>query len=143
MAGYTKSPNALYRKNPMYQYVQINLQENILKSILVHIFLSSLRSKIPPNQHTRYLVSRQNVVRASRNLVDSIIYTMHHLGVRAGTTRNDQQSHRLCLPCGRKFESQVGSLCGRKGGRGGSPHPLRRRFARTSEGLPGGRTTMK
>lgn len=39
------------------------MQENILKSILVKLFLSSLRSKIPPDQHSRYLVSRQNMVR--------------------------------------------------------------------------------
>ncbi|KAI0298684.1 ATP10 protein-domain-containing protein [Multifurca ochricompacta] len=60
-ASYTEALNALYQRNPVYQYVQINLQENILKSILVNIFLSSLRSKIPPAQHTRYLVSRQNM----------------------------------------------------------------------------------
>ncbi|KAI0252491.1 ATPase assembly factor ATP10, partial [Lactifluus subvellereus] len=59
--SYTKSINALYHGHPVYQYVQINLQENILKSILVNIFLSSLRSKVPPDQHTRYLVSRQNM----------------------------------------------------------------------------------
>jgi hypothetical protein len=63
--SYTKSLNGLYHKHPVYQYIQINLQENILKSILVNIFLSSLRSKIPPDQHTRYLVSRQNMVRIS------------------------------------------------------------------------------
>jgi len=60
-ASYTKLLNGLYRKRSTYQYIQINLQENILKSILVSIFLSSLRSKIPPAQHTRYLVSRQNM----------------------------------------------------------------------------------
>jgi len=60
-ASYTRSLNGLYRGHPVYQYIQINLQENILKSILVNIFLSSLRSKIPPYQHTRYLVSRQNM----------------------------------------------------------------------------------
>jgi len=59
--SYTKSLHGLYHKHPVYQYIQINLQENILKSILVNIFLSSLRSKIPPDQHTRYLVSRQNM----------------------------------------------------------------------------------
>jgi len=60
-ASYTQSLNSLYRGHPVYQYIQINLQENILKSILVNIFLSSLRSKIPLDQHTRYLVSRQNM----------------------------------------------------------------------------------
>ncbi|KAH9003403.1 ATP10 protein-domain-containing protein [Lactarius hatsudake] len=59
--SYTKTLNSKYQKHPLYQYIQINLQENILKSILVNIFLSSLRSKISPDQHTRYLVSRQNM----------------------------------------------------------------------------------
>ncbi|KAH8987837.1 ATP10 protein-domain-containing protein [Lactarius akahatsu] len=59
--SYTKTLNSKYQGHPVYQYVQINLQENILKSILVNIFLSSLRSKIPLDQHTRYLVSRQNM----------------------------------------------------------------------------------
>ncbi|KAH9039208.1 ATPase assembly factor ATP10 [Lactarius hengduanensis] len=59
--SYTKTLNSTYQGHPLYQYVQINLQENILKSILVHIFLSSLRSKVPPDQHTRYLVSRHNM----------------------------------------------------------------------------------
>jgi hypothetical protein len=85
----------------VYQYIQINLQENFLKSILVNIFLSSLRSKVPPEQHKRYLVSRQNMVRTLCNLVDCIVHIIHgYLGVHARTARNDQQSHRLPLPCG-------------------------------------------
>ncbi|KAF8262996.1 ATPase assembly factor ATP10 [Lactarius quietus] len=59
--SYTEALNSQYKGHPVYQYVQINLQENILKSILVNIFLSSLRSRVPPDQHTRYLVSRQNM----------------------------------------------------------------------------------
>jgi len=59
--SYTQSLHDLYSENPAFQYIQINLQENILKSILVQIFLSSLRSKIPLHQHPRYLVSRQNM----------------------------------------------------------------------------------
>jgi ATPase complex subunit ATP10 len=60
-ASYTETLNSRYQGHPVYQYIQINLQENILKSILVNIFLSSLRSKVIPEQHTRYLVSRQNM----------------------------------------------------------------------------------
>jgi len=59
--SYAQSLHDLYSENPAFQYIQINLQENILKSMLVHIFLSSLRSKIPPHQHPRYLISRQNM----------------------------------------------------------------------------------
>jgi hypothetical protein len=99
--SYTQSLHDLYSENPAFQYIQINLQENILKSILVHIFLSSLRSKIPPHQHARYLVSRQNMVRISLHLVNCIIDAVYGLsGVRSGTAWNDQQSHWLRLPCG-------------------------------------------
>ncbi|KAH9031649.1 ATP10 protein-domain-containing protein [Lactarius pseudohatsudake] len=111
--SYTKTLNSTYQGHPLYQYVQINLQENILKSILVHIFLSSLRSKVPPDQHTRYPgLSAQH-------------------GLPAGATWNDQQSYRLRLPRRRKFESQVGSVCRRKRGGGGSPHSLCWGFAQS------------
>lgn len=40
---------------------QINLQENPLKSFLVSMFLSSLRSQIPPRQQPTYLLSHQSL----------------------------------------------------------------------------------
>jgi hypothetical protein len=115
----------------VYQYIQINLQENILKSILVNIFLSSLRSKVPPEQHTRYLVSRQNMVCASPALADCITHVMP--GVPAGATWNDQQSYRLRLPCRRKSEGQVGCVCRRERGGGRRPYSLHRRIAQSSK----------
>ncbi|KAI0261675.1 ATPase assembly factor ATP10, partial [Gloeopeniophorella convolvens] len=59
--SYVKRVNERFRGHPGYQFVQINLQENVLKAILVNVFLSSLRSKVPLNLQTRYLVTRQNM----------------------------------------------------------------------------------
>ncbi|KAF9010000.1 ATP10 protein-domain-containing protein [Cyathus striatus] len=40
---------------------EINVQENLLKSLLVSMFLRSLRRTIPVEQHANYLVSSQNL----------------------------------------------------------------------------------
>ncbi len=50
-----------FRTNPLFQYVQVNLQENILKSFLVRMFSNSLRSTVPKELHSTYLVSSQNM----------------------------------------------------------------------------------
>jgi ATPase complex subunit ATP10 len=50
-----------FSSNPLYQYVQINLQENLLKSFLVNLFTNSLRSTVPKELHPNYLISRQNL----------------------------------------------------------------------------------
>lgn len=130
-ASYTDALNSRYRRHPAYQYIQINLQENILKSILVNMFISSLRSKIPSHQHTRYLVSRQNMVFISPALTNCITHIMP--GVLAGAAWNDQQSYRLRLSCGRKSEGQVGCLCRRKRGGERSPYSLHWRIAQSSQ----------
>ncbi|TFY77872.1 hypothetical protein EWM64_g6136, partial [Hericium alpestre] len=74
-SSFTDRVNQLYQEHPSYQYIQINLQENILKSLLVHLFLSSLRSKIPHRLHPTYMVSRQNMeyVREQLGMVNSRI----------------------------------------------------------------------
>ena len=41
--------------------MQINLQENLLKSFLVNLFTNSLRSAVPKELHANYLISRQNL----------------------------------------------------------------------------------
>ncbi|KAE9406187.1 hypothetical protein BT96DRAFT_791879, partial [Gymnopus androsaceus JB14] len=46
-----------YSSHPLFQHIQINLQENILKSLLVSLFLSSLRRSVPPELHSNYLLS--------------------------------------------------------------------------------------
>ncbi|KAF4583443.1 ATPase assembly factor ATP10 [Pleurotus pulmonarius] len=50
-----------YGTHPSFQYIQVNLQENLLKSILVNLFTKSLRSTVPPELHPYYLVSSQNM----------------------------------------------------------------------------------
>ncbi|KZS96257.1 hypothetical protein SISNIDRAFT_407428 [Sistotremastrum niveocremeum HHB9708] len=50
-----------YKTNPLFQLVQINLQENILKSFLVSLSLSNLRKLVPEDQQSTYLISSQNM----------------------------------------------------------------------------------
>ncbi|KAF9450286.1 hypothetical protein P691DRAFT_726272 [Macrolepiota fuliginosa MF-IS2] len=59
--GFVDLTHARYAPHPLYQYVQVNLQENVLKSFLVNIFLNSLRKVIPKDLQSTYLVSSQNM----------------------------------------------------------------------------------
>lgn len=59
--GFVDATNARFSSNPLYQYVQINLQENLLKSFLVNLFANSLRNVVPPSLQPNYLVSSQNM----------------------------------------------------------------------------------
>lgn len=59
--GFTAPTNARFLSNPLYQYVQINLQENLLKSFLVSLFHSSIAKSVPSELHPSYLVSSQNM----------------------------------------------------------------------------------
>ncbi|KAI9567522.1 ATPase assembly factor ATP10, partial [Boletus coccyginus] len=59
--GFVSPTNARYLSSPLYQYVQINLQENLLKSWLVSLFLSSIAKTVPKELHPTYLVSSQSV----------------------------------------------------------------------------------
>lgn len=52
---------ARFSKNPLFQYIQINLQENLLKSLLVKLYSGSLRASVPVELHPTYLVSSQNM----------------------------------------------------------------------------------
>ncbi|THH16131.1 hypothetical protein EW146_g4458 [Bondarzewia mesenterica] len=74
-SSYTDRVNEMYQDHPSYQYVQINLQENLLKSLLVNLFLSSLRSSVPSRLQPTYLVSRQNMeyVREQLGMVNTRI----------------------------------------------------------------------
>ncbi|KAL7007872.1 Mitochondrial ATPase complex subunit atp10 [Cystobasidiomycetes sp. EMM_F5] len=49
------------KNEPLFQFVQINCQENRLKWILVGIFISSLRRSVPPQHRDTYFVSTQNL----------------------------------------------------------------------------------
>ena len=50
-----------FSSNPLYQHIQINLQENLLKSFLVNLFTNSLRSTVPKELQPNYLISSQNL----------------------------------------------------------------------------------
>ncbi|KAJ3967287.1 ATP10 protein-domain-containing protein [Lentinula raphanica] len=60
-ASFTAPTLDRFSSHPLFNYLQINIQSNTLKSILVSLFLSSLRRAIPPEQHPYYLVSSQNL----------------------------------------------------------------------------------
>ncbi|EPQ52136.1 hypothetical protein GLOTRDRAFT_140565 [Gloeophyllum trabeum ATCC 11539] len=74
---FVQSTNAAFLnpQYPRYQHVLINLQENVLKSMLVSIFLSSIRRSVPPEMHSRYLASSQNMefVREDMGMVNKHI----------------------------------------------------------------------
>jgi len=80
--------NEVFLPNPNYRFIQINLQENLLKSLLVSIFLSSLRQAVPVKLQPTYLVSSQNMeyVRDSLGMVNKHIGYVYlldeHLKVR-------------------------------------------------------------
>ncbi|KAH7910272.1 ATPase assembly factor ATP10 [Hygrophoropsis aurantiaca] len=59
--GFVSPTNARFLSHPLYRYVQINLQENLLKSFLVSLFLSSIAKAVPPELHSTYLVSSQSM----------------------------------------------------------------------------------
>ncbi|KAJ3535692.1 hypothetical protein NM688_g6941 [Phlebia brevispora] len=65
-----------YSKNPHFQLIQINLQENLLKALLVQLFSRSIRNTIPPEQWSKYLISNQNM----DYLREDIGMTNRHLG---------------------------------------------------------------
>ncbi|QRV76063.1 F1F0 ATP synthase assembly protein ATP10 [Ceratobasidium sp. AG-Ba] len=50
-----------HKGTPNFQYMQINLQENILKSFLVSLFLSGLRKQVPEEFQPTYILSHQNM----------------------------------------------------------------------------------
>ncbi|KAF8629023.1 hypothetical protein AX15_003598 [Amanita polypyramis BW_CC] len=68
-----------FSSNPLYQYIQINLQENLLKSFLVNLFTNSLRSTVPKELQQNYLVSSQNLeyVREALGMTNSKVGYMY------------------------------------------------------------------
>ncbi|KAJ3481526.1 hypothetical protein NLI96_g7600 [Meripilus lineatus] len=65
-----------YSSHPSFQHIQINLQENILKSLLVSLFTSSIRKTIPKEQWGHYLVSNQSM----DYIRDDLGITNRHVG---------------------------------------------------------------
>ncbi|KAG7448670.1 uncharacterized protein BT62DRAFT_720744 [Guyanagaster necrorhizus] len=104
--GFSESTNNRYLSNPLYQFVQINLQENLLKSLLVNLFATSLRSVIPPELHSTYLVSSQNMeyerdpLSMTNNRVGYVYLVDENLKIRwagsAGATVQEAQTLEIC-----------------------------------------------
>jgi len=76
--------NDLFISNPSYRFVQVNLQENLLKSLLVSMFLASIRKTVPPHLQPTYLVSNQNMeyVREALGMVNKHIGYVYLLDER-------------------------------------------------------------
>ncbi|OCB84881.1 hypothetical protein A7U60_g8103 [Sanghuangporus baumii] len=59
--SFVRETNEAFLSNPHYRFVQINLQENYAKALLVSLYVSSLRRNIPKELHPTYILSRQNM----------------------------------------------------------------------------------
>lgn len=51
----------VYKDDPNFQLVQINLQENVLKAALVSLFMSSLRRQVAEPLQSTYLLTHQDL----------------------------------------------------------------------------------
>ncbi|THH27441.1 hypothetical protein EUX98_g6747 [Antrodiella citrinella] len=58
---FTQPTNIAYSTHPSYQFVRINLQENLLKSFLISMFTKSIRRQMHEQHWGRYLISSQNL----------------------------------------------------------------------------------
>ncbi|PWN37978.1 uncharacterized protein FA14DRAFT_166907 [Meira miltonrushii] len=59
--SFYEQAHSMYRDDPNYQLVQINLQENVLKAALVSLFQSSLRKQVPEALQSTYLFTTQDL----------------------------------------------------------------------------------
>lgn len=53
--------HSAFASNPLFQLVQINLQDNLLKSFLVSLFASGIRKTVPEPLWRTYMISNQNM----------------------------------------------------------------------------------
>ncbi|KAF8587188.1 hypothetical protein K439DRAFT_1630891 [Ramaria rubella] len=59
--SFTTSALEAHQSNPLFRFLQVNLQENPLKGFLVSLFLSAIRSRTAVHLQSTYIVSRQNM----------------------------------------------------------------------------------
>ncbi|KIY47915.1 hypothetical protein FISHEDRAFT_74253 [Fistulina hepatica ATCC 64428] len=59
--GFVMPTNERYAGNPLYQHLQINLQDSSMKSWIVTLFASSIKRTIDPNRHHLYIISKENM----------------------------------------------------------------------------------
>lgn len=62
MRKYLEPTLAEFGSHKHFQHIQINLQENVLKSWLVSLFASSIKKAIPEKQWGHYLISNQDIL---------------------------------------------------------------------------------
>ncbi|KAI9065294.1 hypothetical protein FKP32DRAFT_1685103 [Trametes sanguinea] len=60
-AMFTQPTQDALGSHPLFQRVQINLQDNLLKSFLVSLFASGIRKTVPEELWPTYLISSQNI----------------------------------------------------------------------------------
>ncbi|KAJ7125137.1 ATP10 protein-domain-containing protein [Mycena epipterygia] len=59
--SFINSVHPRFESNPLYQRMHINIQENILKALVVNLFLHNLRAKVPKELYGNCLLSTQNM----------------------------------------------------------------------------------
>ncbi|KAI0355990.1 hypothetical protein OH77DRAFT_1478962 [Trametes cingulata] len=60
-AHFVEPTHTSFKEHPLYQRVQINVQDNLMKSFLVSLFASGIRRTVPEAEWPRYLISSQNL----------------------------------------------------------------------------------
>lgn len=58
---FTEPTHNEFKDHSHYQLIQLNLQENLLKSMLVSLFASGIKRSIPQEQWSRYLITSQSM----------------------------------------------------------------------------------
>ncbi|OCH86764.1 hypothetical protein OBBRIDRAFT_760790 [Obba rivulosa] len=75
-ANFVKSAHEEHKDKPGYQFIQINLQENLLRSLLVSMFTSGIKRSVPEELWPTYMVSNQNM----DYVRDDLGMTNRHIG---------------------------------------------------------------
>ena len=60
-AQFVEPTQQAFASPPLFQLVQINLQDNLLKSFLVSLFASGIRKTQPESLWPTYMISNQNM----------------------------------------------------------------------------------
>ena len=107
-AGFVEPTNEQFESHPLYRYIQINHQENILKSFLVSLYISSIRKTVAVHRQPTFLVSNQNIdyVREAMGLVNSKVGYVYLLDEKvrirwAGCAQAMPEETRSLLSCTR------------------------------------------
>ncbi|KAH6917883.1 ATPase assembly factor ATP10 [Coprinopsis sp. MPI-PUGE-AT-0042] len=59
--AFTKPTHERYKEHPSYQYIQVKPARNMMKALLVKLFIGRLKGIVPPEFQANYLVSSQNM----------------------------------------------------------------------------------